>query len=199
MYLQLCALEQLLIELKDAVHAYSAGHTAALRTAKDANESGQSSDLKKAYFLEGFALHYLTDLFSTGHMREPRRILHKMYTNRDVQPDPEDPELTLYPADQCAQRQHDEDCANGLWVRNRLGEAWPAYGDKQLFGQKSAKNFKQAVSASQSGIAEIWDTYRTGIIPATDDFEALKRVCSSFSAGSKYCADHEQRSPYLMT
>lgn len=178
-YLQVCALEQLLIELKDAVHAYSAGHTAALRKAKEANGSRKSADLKQAYFLEGFALHYLTDLFSTGHLRESRRILHKMYLNESDPPD--QPDIEFYPADRCAQRQHDEDCANGLWVRNQRGEAWPAYGDKQLFSGKSAKNLKQAVSASQSGIDEIWDTYRNGIIPPTESFEALKRVCSSFS------------------
>ena len=161
------------------MHAYSAGHTAALRKAKEANESRKPSDLKEAYFLEAFALHYLTDLFSTGHLRESRRILHKMYLHESNPPD--SPDLKFYPADQCAQRQHDEDCANGLWVRNQLGEAWPAYGDKQLFTGKSAKNLEQAVSASQSGIEEIWDTYRNGIIPPTENFEALKRVCSSFS------------------
>ena len=155
------------------MHAYSAGHIAALRKAKAANETGNPSDLKQAYFLEGFALHYLTDLFSTGHLREPRRILHKTWT--EDEPDLPDP----YPADHCAQRQHDEDCANGLWVRNRRGDAWPAYGDKQLFNGKSAKNRDRAITASQSGVWEIWQTYKDGIIPPVEDFEALKRVRSA--------------------
>ena len=175
-------------EPKDAVHTYSAGHIAALRQAKVANQSGSSLDLKQAYFLEGFALHYLTDLFSTGHMREARRILHKTYLNEPEQPDR--PDLDLYPADLCARKQHDEDCANGLWVQNQVGDAWPAYGDKQLFTGKSAKNFQQAVSASQSGILEIWDAYKSGIIPPTECFEALKRVCSSFLGRSQRHADH---------
>ena len=133
-------------------------------------------DLKQAYFLEGFAQHYLTDLFSSGHMREPRRILHKTYLGAPKQPS--QPDIELYPADLCAQKQHDEDCANGLWVENQLGEAWPAYGDKQLFTDKSAKNFQQAVQAGQSGILEIWNTYKGADIPSPQNYEALKRVCS---------------------
>ncbi|MCJ1391167.1 hypothetical protein MMC18_004029 [Xylographa bjoerkii] len=159
---------------QDAVHAYSAGHTAALRQAKIANQTRSYSDLKQAYFLEGFALHYLTDLFSTGHMREARRILHKTYLGAPEQP--EQPDIEVYPADLCAQKQHDEDSANGLWVQNQLGESWPAYGDKQLFTGKSAKNFQQAVNAAQSGVLEIWNTYKSGIIPPTENFEALKRI-----------------------
>ena len=154
------------------MHAYSAGHIAALRQAKKAKETGSSSDLKQAYFLEGFALHYLTDLFSTGHLREPRRILHKTITDEPALPE-------FWPADRCAQRQHDEDCANGLWLRNRRGEAWPAYGDKQLFNKKSDRNRDQAIDASQSGVSEIWLTYKDGQIPPVEHFEALKRVRSA--------------------
>ena len=65
----------MLIQHKDAVHAYSAGHVAVPRQAKIANQSRDYSDLRQVYLLEGFALHYLTDLFSTGHMREARRTL----------------------------------------------------------------------------------------------------------------------------
>ena len=182
-------LEQLPIEIQDAVHTYSAGHTAALRQAKKANETGKFSDLKEAYFLEGFALHYLTDLFSTGHMRDPRRILHRTWTGEPGEPGvPE-----FWPADRCSQRQHDEDCANGLWVQNQRGDAWPAYGDKQLFTGKSAKNLERTVRASQSGVDEVWKTYQDGIIPPPGEFEALKRVCFPLSDQSGCHADHGWR------
>ncbi|KAJ9638282.1 hypothetical protein H2199_006969 [Coniosporium tulheliwenetii] len=119
---------------QDARNAYSAGHLAALAQGERARTSGSTSDLKEAYFMEAFAQHFLTDLFSTGHMRTPRRVLHEPYSDVDPPPDgPDYPDLDLWPADACAQIMHNEDSANGLWVSNSLGETWAAYGDRQLW------------------------------------------------------------------
>lgn len=82
----------------------------------------------------------------------------------------------LYPADSLSRRQHNEDSANGLWVRNKLGDAWPAYGDKQLHSGKSAKSRQQAVQAAQVSISEVWDTYSGGFEPDPGDFKALQIV-----------------------
>ena len=138
-----------------------------------ARTTQKSSDLDQAYFLEGFALHYLTDLFSTGHLRVPRRKLHRTWFR-----EPEEPGSPgwSYPADSLANRQHNEDCANGLWVRNKLGDAWPAYGDKQLYSGKSAKNRQQALRAAQFGVSEVWDTYTSGSMPDPGEFKALHMV-----------------------
>ena len=132
-----------------------------------------ATDLKQAYFLEAFALHYLTDLFSTGHLRVPRRKLHRTYFD-----EPEEQGFFdwLYPADSLARRQHNEDSANGLWVRNKLGDAWPAYGDKHLYNGKSGKNHQQVIRAAQVSISEIWDTYSSGVEPDPGDFKALQIV-----------------------
>ncbi|KAL8791962.1 MAG: hypothetical protein Q9195_005451 [Heterodermia aff. obscurata] len=158
---------------QDAISAYSAGHTAALRQARLAQNTGDSAKLRYAYFLEGFACHFLTDLFSTGHMRTPRRLLHKTYfgwmgptasdENSLASDGLDSLEIMFWPADQCARAMHDEDCANGLWVTNAESSAsWPAYGDSQLFSPKGNLDFDAALDAVQTGINEFQ-------IPALDD------------------------------
>ena len=60
--------------------AYGVGHSIALEIAKSAGQikdaSKRKEQLRDAYFHEAFAAHYLTDLFSSGHVRAPRRKLH---------------------------------------------------------------------------------------------------------------------------
>lgn len=55
---------------EDAMAAYNAGHKAALRKAL-------TGDLEGAYAVNAFADHFLEDWFSAGHLRTPRRALHK--------------------------------------------------------------------------------------------------------------------------
>jgi len=54
----------------DARTAYNAGHATAIREAID-------GDLEGAYTQNAFADHFLEDSFSSGHLRTPRRLLHK--------------------------------------------------------------------------------------------------------------------------
>ncbi|THC87924.1 hypothetical protein EYZ11_012630 [Aspergillus tanneri] len=168
---------------EDAVKAYKAGHKAALRQARAA---GRESDTKKkikalteSYFLEAFAAHFLTDLFSAGHMRTPRRILHKTYTGstKAEEPTMEHERFVFpkpWPADLCAQAMHDEDCANGLWVTNKLGEQWAAYGDGQLFSPKNNTGYERALAAVQKGADEIWSAFDTR--DTKDCFGALDMI-----------------------
>lgn len=64
----------------DAVTSYTAGHFYALQLARDAKQQGndeaRSKGLNAAYFADAAACHYLTDLFSSGHHRAPRRAFH---------------------------------------------------------------------------------------------------------------------------
>ncbi|RSL48466.1 hypothetical protein CEP54_012909 [Fusarium duplospermum] len=169
---------------QDAVSAYSAGHTAALRQARTAAKKQDKAALRYAYFLEGFACHFLTDLFSTGHMRTLRRVLHHTYFGFQG-PTPNDEkavvgdnldsfEIKFWPADQCARAMHDEDCANGLWVSNvaKMG-SWSAYGDSQLFSAKGNPGFDAALEAVQTGIDEVWKTYQGASIGS---FGALQKI-----------------------
>ncbi|KAJ7922002.1 hypothetical protein B0H13DRAFT_2413373 [Mycena leptocephala] len=140
---------------KDAAKAYSAVHTAALRKAKEAYEASQSAAdeatteavnkiMTEAYFLEAYAQHFLTDLFSSGHLRTPRRKLHR--------------NMLLH----------------GYPVRNKRGDGWAAYGDKQLWSDKSNQNFRMAVEAAQAGLDEVRNTRGKGTIPDAKEFSALE-------------------------
>ncbi|KAK7226255.1 hypothetical protein V2G26_014258 [Clonostachys chloroleuca] len=149
----------------DAKKAYSSVHTLALRKAQDAYKSKKESDLTEAYFIEGFAQHFLTDMFAAGHVRTLRRLLHSTIFT-----------LGLYPGDQCGKGQHDEDGTNGLWVTNQEGDSWAAYGDKQLGQGRSGKNRQMVPAASQAGVDEVWETFQSGKIPVTAEFKALKKA-----------------------
>lgn len=65
---------------RDAVTCYTAGHFHALQLARKAaeqtNNVEKSKLLNKAYLADAAACHYLTDLFSSGHQRAPRRAFH---------------------------------------------------------------------------------------------------------------------------
>jgi hypothetical protein len=58
----------------DAHAAYTACHAVALDLA--AAGRGNEAALKDAYFMDAWGLHFLTDAFSSGHLRVPRRALH---------------------------------------------------------------------------------------------------------------------------
>ena len=82
----------------------------------------------------------------------------------------------IYPADRCAQREHDEDNANGLWMQNLNGDSWASYGDKELFNEKAQTNFKQALRACQTGLNEVYSTFLTGVFPPPNKYSALNFV-----------------------
>ncbi|KAK0438157.1 fungal fucose-specific lectin-domain-containing protein [Desarmillaria tabescens] len=79
----------------DARTAYNAGHATAIQKAI-------SGDLDGAYAMNAFADHFLEDSFSAGHLRTPRRLLHRS---------------TDITADACAKFMHDEDNAIGIEAR----------------------------------------------------------------------------------
>ncbi|KAJ7107407.1 fungal fucose-specific lectin-domain-containing protein [Mycena epipterygia] len=131
--------------------AYDAGHAMALKTAAD-------GDLEKAYTLNAFADHFLEDSFSAGHLRTPRKGLHRTY----------DPGF----ADICAKFMHDEDCAIGLLVKNRGGESWACYGDKRALDKVDADNLKRCVTAVQASAGEIYTAYTTQTVPSPSSYKA---------------------------
>lgn len=120
-------------------------------------------------------------------MRTPRRALHQTYFRTrcgDISEDELYKQLEArawpkpWPADQCAQAMHDEDCANGLWAASSSGNAWPSYGDKQLMSAKGNLAFDAAVTAAQAGVHEVYETFRTGQRPHHLNFNALREVRS---------------------
>jgi len=166
---------------ENAVVAYSAGHQTALERAASAR--GESSPerrragLEQAYALDAFAAHFLTDLFSSGHLRTPRKELYQLH-----QPSSLTGLLAKY--------MHDEDGANGLYVRNRRGERWVSYGDDRYFDNVSSENVARIRRAVQASVDEVFDAYTSGTA-ATGGYAALALIPDLAAL-----ADHESTANY---
>src|SRR5258706_10382823 len=124
-----------------AVTAYTAGHAVALQQAQTARLNGDQEGLLRAYIIDAFACHFLSDLFATGHLRTPRKALHA-----SISPFP----------DLLAQMMHDEDNYNGMILKSNVHpETWLAYGDKRMNDAANATSLgyaADALPASPGGI-----------------------------------------------
>lgn len=138
-----------------AMAAYTMGHRAAMaqaiaaRTAPDA--AATRSQLELAYAMNAFADHFLTDLFSSGHLRTPREELYHATAFGPII------------GSHLAKFMHDEDSCWGLTVQNDLGRQWTAYGDKKLLDTVNTVNAGLVEQAVQTSVDEIYDAYTTGI------------------------------------
>lgn len=141
--------------------AYIAGHTAALQTAAAARANQDELQLERAYAMNAFADHYLTDLFSSGHLRVPRKAMAAAVTPSDL-------------GSLITRFMHDEDSKFGLKVRNGHGEQWRAFGDKRYFDTTDADNRNQVNQAVQDSADEVYAAYSSGNVPTT--FNALQRL-----------------------
>jgi hypothetical protein len=56
-------------------------HSEAIAKAFEAGSKGQTDGLMRAYVINGFADHFLTDSFSAGHVRVPRQQIIEFYKN----------------------------------------------------------------------------------------------------------------------
>ncbi len=148
----------------DSVEAYKVGHKLALNSALKAYHAWhQEYDstkahqlLQVAYAQNAFASHFLTDSFSSGHMRVPRLIIHnKVFLMAPLK-------LLL------ANFMHDEDNNQGLNVINSHGQRWHAYGDGHLFTPKASKQRHIMINALQISADDIFATFKTGVIPNID-------------------------------
>jgi hypothetical protein len=144
-----------------ALLAYIAGHTAALQQTVLARNSGDEKQLELAYAMNAFADHYLTDLFSAGHLRIPRKQLAAAVTPSDL-------------GSLITRFMHDEDSKYGLNVNNANGDQWHAYGDKRYFDSVDSANRKQVKLAVQRSADEVFDTFLSGVMPAPSNYVALK-------------------------
>jgi hypothetical protein len=146
-----------------ALLAYIAGHTAAVQQAVLAHTSGDEKQLELAYAMNAFADHYLTDLYSAGHLRVPRKQLAAVVTPSDL-------------GSLITRFMHDEDSKFGLNVRNGNGDQWRAYGDKRYFDTLSSANLAQVNQAVQVSADEVFAAYLSGIAPSAGQFGALKKL-----------------------
>jgi hypothetical protein len=146
-----------------ALLAYIAGHTAALQQAVKAHSSNDEKQLELAYAMNAFADHYLTDLFSAGHLRVPRKQLAAVVTPSDL-------------GSLITRFMHDEDSKFGLNVRNGNGDHWRGYGDKRYFDALSSANRVQVNQAVQMSADEVFAAYLSGTATVPGNFGALKKT-----------------------
>jgi len=148
-----------------AITAYTSGHQAAVDQAiaarKAANPAAKRAQLELAYAMNAFADHFLTDLFSSGHLRTPRKELYDVSVAGH--------EIGSY----LAKFMHDEDSCWGLKVQNGMGRQWTAYGDKKLLDTISKDNLSIVEQAVQTSVDEIFNAYTAG---APAPLQALRFV-----------------------
>jgi hypothetical protein len=158
---------------------YSQLHKAAISEAESAGRFQKGSGSRggrgfkppskeRAFAMNAFADHFLTDLFSTGHMRTPRHETH--YAWQDFENPLNNEEVAV--------AAHDEDNKNGLWVRSpcvcpgteenhgREGwfcmEPWQAFGDGYLDKAEAKEHNARINAAVNVSIYEVNDAYNEG-------------------------------------
>jgi hypothetical protein len=148
-----------------AVAAYRAGHAYALQFAELAGKGLPDPGidpgwhppplkLENAYFMNAFADHYLSDLFSAGHLRTDRVKLHN-WSMVGV------PGTQIMCGDYLAKYVHDEDSRYGLNVENESGGRWRCYGDNSYFNKENQRNRELCEEAVKVSIQEIYQAYQT--------------------------------------
>lgn len=165
----------------DAMICYRAGHIAAQQAAVQASKSANPDhDLMVAYAINAFADHFLTDLFAAGHMRTPRRKIYEYKSNLGFQLDP-------ISAGICAKAMHDEDNKFGLWVENKRGDRWVAYGDARYRDLQNAANRAIMKKALQQSMDDVWNAFHTGNIisdPSGTVFQYLPGIITEIGQSS---------------
>lgn len=153
--------------LPTSLLAYEAGHAAAieqaLRARKLASEADQTAALELAYAMNAFSDHFLTDMFSSGHLRVPRRQLYEQSSFASV-------------AGLLAKQMHDEDGRVGLMAENHAGATWKMYGDGMLFVAGAEKNKDTVSQAIRTSIAEVANAFKNGVELPVEDYGVKKLV-----------------------
>lgn len=137
---------------KEAVVAYTVGHTLALEKAIAAGKNKNTDELMEAYTLNAFACHFLTDEFSSGHMRTPHLHLYNM-----VYPSSQGSVLAAY--------MHNEDSEIGLNVVNARGDSWRAFGDRYYFDPRNTRTRNILQEAMQLSVDQLFTAYLHGKMP----------------------------------
>lgn len=152
---------------RHAVSAYIAGHSVAMQqalTARNSPQQQQRALLMQAYAMNAFADHFLSDLFSAGHDRAPRKELYEQVSPSFV-------------GSYISRYMHDEDCHWGLNVQDaNLDPMWHAYGDKRYFDTVDMVNKDFVDAAVQYSVDEVFQAFNGGNVPAANQMAALWRT-----------------------
>ncbi|CEI70479.1 hypothetical protein FVEN_g1015 [Fusarium venenatum] len=175
----------------DALTAYKVGHSEAMRLAKEAgaktSDTDKANGLQDAYMHEAFCLHYLTDAFSSGHIRAPRRQIHNDdYDEQSIAATSAilGKETPIW--DFQANYMHDNDSDTGLLVQNQLGQQWLCYGDKQFKESWDIVNRARIMNCVQASVDELYqDAFTNQNAKTPSDFNAVKHIPVPMLAAGK--------------
>lgn len=140
----------------DALETYQIGHQIALEQAASAKNANDPSKLKLAYAINAFACHFLSDRFSSGHIRTPRVELSEQTTPQTV-----GSLLSSY--------MHAEENSQGLHVHNARGDRWTAYGDKSYFKDATETHKNHVIEAMQASADQVFAAYQQGTSSVEDN------------------------------
>lgn len=150
--------------LPGALTAYQAGHLAAIDEAIKAGQikvkKKRIKALMRAYAMNAFACHYLSDSFSSGHMRTPRKELGLCV------------DLAFVGA-LLMDYMHGEDCRVGLNVKNLRGDEWTAYGDSYYFDPENAFSKDLLQQVMQLSADEVYFAFQNGYNPENEELLRL--------------------------
>lgn len=154
-----------------AVAAYKACHTLALKYAMGAMNVPEEERLNDGYVMNAIADHFLSDLFSAGHLRVQRKQFHGWSMWRI-------PGTNLAAGDYFAKYVHDEDSKYGLQVQNQREDHWSCYGDSYYFDPRNQTNRQLCQEAMSCSKLEIYEAWTSGAAPSIQDgnFGALQII-----------------------
>lgn len=149
---------------ENATIAHHIGHTLAIEAAARAHyiddPQQKYEQLAYAYSLEAFACHFLTDHFSSGHLRTPSLALYYKFGAELGTL------LGLF--------MHSEENDIGLNVSNENGDAWKAYGDAHLFEMYNIQTKEITTKALQIVLNEVYNAFKSGQVPTDTKSSAYK-------------------------
>jgi hypothetical protein len=155
-----------------AITAYLTAHKEALLVASQAeSENGY----KVALAMEGFADHYLTDLYAGGHLRVPRKEIVD-YCRRVVSVVPDG----LYQL--LTKKMHDYDGKNGILIVLNSGQKTFAYGDDYFAVMGNQLNSIALRTALQASLDQVYAAYylaqanRTSLNSSVVNFKREKLI-----------------------
>ncbi|MFT5779763.1 MAG: hypothetical protein ACI837_002722 [Crocinitomicaceae bacterium] len=163
--------------------AYLVGHITACSMAVTATSE---ADLLKAYKMNAFADHFMSDLFAAGHLRTPRYVLQQDVSDASillviaglvfVNPALAAGLAALVIAmkyvggyengvigNMLSKSMHDEDNTFGLNVSNNESpmKLWRCYGDSHLLSDANSDSMAITIEAIQASANDVYQSYKT--------------------------------------
>jgi hypothetical protein len=159
-----------------ALRLYRGYHRRAMQEAARARQAADGvKALLGALVTDAFGCHFLTDLFASGHIRVPRRLLAEKYG-------------AIRGSLRMSKSMHEEDNRLGLWCAPRVAQpgaarfVWRAYGDDSLRKPEAETHLVQVQEAVRRSAAEVFASYAGDVVAEQDRAEALIPVPLKYGA-----------------